>query len=82
MDAARNDLWDALGRLWEVPGVLLSSKGVSQGAGFALLAYIRQMVHPPARDFLRTLPGSQLTEPILNGMWTNANMIYGINGHR
>lgn len=81
MDAAKNDFWIALQHLWEVPTVLLSTKGIAQGTGFAALAYVRGMIQPPVQRALDGMPLAQLTTPIWSGMWTNANFIYGLRSH-
>lgn len=82
MESVWSDFSLALKHLWEVPSGLLSTQGIAQGAGFAALAYARQMINPPVRDALRAMPLAQVSEPIWNGMWTNANFIYGMSNHR
>lgn len=79
------EVWQSISNnlqhLMGVPGQLISIQGLGQGVAFATLSYVQGAIDPMIRNALRGAPLSQLTIPILDGTWVNANINLGLRAH-
>ena len=83
-----DNLWSAVSTtlqdLGTVPGKMLSTQGIAQGAGFALISYVQGLVDPAIQRFAQSLPApfGGIVYATAQGSYTNANIIYGLTAHK